>query len=140
ANKIYSPSYVSLESALAYYHLIPESVYHVTSVATKKTISFETQLCCFRYCTLKPKLFTDYIIIRDNELPFKIANPEKAIFDFLYLKSHYKSKDDFYELRINSEIFKKQVNRKKFDRLVAISGNHALYKRAQTLWEVIKNS
>ncbi|GAI56933.1 unnamed protein product, partial [marine sediment metagenome] len=31
ANRIYLPSYISLESALSYYHLIPESVYGITS-------------------------------------------------------------------------------------------------------------
>jgi len=36
ANKIYSPSYVSLEMAFSYYNLIPESVYSVTSVTTEK--------------------------------------------------------------------------------------------------------
>ena len=40
ANKIYSPSYISLETALSYYGLIPESVYALTSVSTRKTISF----------------------------------------------------------------------------------------------------
>ncbi|HOX16403.1 MAG TPA: hypothetical protein PLP18_09785, partial [Smithellaceae bacterium] len=34
ANKIYAPSYVSLEMALSHYSLIPESVYGITSVAT----------------------------------------------------------------------------------------------------------
>ena len=34
ANKIHSPSYVSFEMALSYYHLIPESVYVITSAST----------------------------------------------------------------------------------------------------------
>ncbi len=37
ANQLYTPSYVSLESALSYYGLIPEAVYATTSVTTKKT-------------------------------------------------------------------------------------------------------
>src|SRR5579864_6761878 len=37
ANRIYSPSYVSLESALSYYGLIPEGVLSITSVSTRKT-------------------------------------------------------------------------------------------------------
>lgn len=36
ANSIYSPSYVSLQSALSYHHLIPEGVYTLTSVSAKK--------------------------------------------------------------------------------------------------------
>ena len=42
ANKIYQPSYVSLESALKYYGLIPEETFQITSVCTRKTISFNT--------------------------------------------------------------------------------------------------
>jgi predicted transcriptional regulator of viral defense system len=37
ANKIYEPSYVSLESALAYYEIIPETVFGVTSISSRKT-------------------------------------------------------------------------------------------------------
>src|SRR3989339_2115183 len=44
ANDIYSPSYISFEMALAHYHLIPESVYGITSATTKKTTVFGTQL------------------------------------------------------------------------------------------------
>lgn len=36
ANHLLSPSYVSLESALSYYGLIPEKVYSVRSVTTKR--------------------------------------------------------------------------------------------------------
>ena len=36
ANRVYNPSYISLEMALSYYNLIPETVYQVTSVTTRK--------------------------------------------------------------------------------------------------------
>src|SRR3989338_11587014 len=35
ANRLYGPSYVSLEYALGFYRLIPETVYTVTSITTK---------------------------------------------------------------------------------------------------------
>src|SRR3989344_4847720 len=37
ANKLYSPSYISLEFALSYHGVIPETVYEITSVTTKTT-------------------------------------------------------------------------------------------------------
>src|SRR3989344_3452385 len=43
ANRIYGPSYVSFEYALAYYRLIPETVYTVTSATTKTTREFTVQ-------------------------------------------------------------------------------------------------
>src|SRR3989338_7420397 len=42
ANRIYDPSYVSLEAALSYYGLIPESVYGISSVSTRRTYKFKT--------------------------------------------------------------------------------------------------
>jgi predicted transcriptional regulator of viral defense system len=42
ANKIYEPSYVSLESALAYYKIIPETVLGVTSISSRKTKQHES--------------------------------------------------------------------------------------------------
>ena len=43
ATKIYHPSYVSMESALGYYGIIPEAVFTATSVTTRKTESFTTK-------------------------------------------------------------------------------------------------
>ena len=41
ANHIYGPSYVSLQWALRWYGLIPERVYTMTSVTTKRSRTFE---------------------------------------------------------------------------------------------------
>ena len=67
ANRIYSPSYVSLESALSYYHLIPESVYGITSISTRKTYHFRTSIGEFIYRSLKPSLFFGYDLIKFHE-------------------------------------------------------------------------
>ena len=42
ANKIYKPSYISFETAMSYYRLIPESIYMITSASTRRTSLFET--------------------------------------------------------------------------------------------------
>src|SRR3989338_8524225 len=49
ANKIYEPSYVSLEFALSYHRVIPENVYEITSITTKTTRRFETLGKIFSY-------------------------------------------------------------------------------------------
>lgn len=49
ANTIYGPSYVSLESALEYYSMIPERVFNVTSITPKRTKNFNTPLGSFIY-------------------------------------------------------------------------------------------
>lgn len=42
ANILYSPSYISLETALAFYQLIPEITYGITSVSTRRTYHYNT--------------------------------------------------------------------------------------------------
>jgi len=100
ANKMYKPSYISLETALSYYGLIPESIYVITSVSTRRTYRFETSLAAFAYRTIKPVLFFGYSLLSSG---IKIAFMEKAILDFLYLNPSVQSEDDFFSLRLNKE-------------------------------------
>src|SRR5690554_1007781 len=44
ANKIYNPSYISLEFALAYYGFIPEESFTITSVSSRNTADFQTKI------------------------------------------------------------------------------------------------
>lgn len=89
ANFIYPPSYISLESALNYYSIIPDVPFGNTSVAIKKTKEFKTKnYGVFYYSHLKPDLFFGYktILVKKN-YSYNIALPEKALFDFLYLRA-----------------------------------------------------
>ncbi|MCX5667856.1 MAG: hypothetical protein NTY34_06065 [Candidatus Omnitrophica bacterium] len=86
ANQIMWPSYVSLESALGYYGLIPEMVSDVTSVTSKKTARFKNGLGQFIYQHLKLDIFKGYSSFKDESgMDVLIAVPEKALIDFLYL-------------------------------------------------------
>lgn len=87
ANKIYNPSYVSMESALDYYGVIPEGVYCIQSISTLKTNKFESKLGVFSYQTVKKELNFGYKLITMDKKTFRIASIEKAILDFLYLRS-----------------------------------------------------
>lgn len=113
ANKIYSPSYVSLEMAFAFYNLIPESVYAITSVSSEKTIKFKTEVGEFIYRRLKPELMFGYKLINCKNQNFKIAEIEKALLDYFYLNPHLKNENDFFELRFNVEEFRNIANREK---------------------------
>ena len=86
ANQLYAPSYVSLEYALNFYGLIPEMVYDVTSVTTRKTLRLKNKLGNFIYQHIKPESFRGFKAVKeDSGLSFFIAEPEKAVVDFLYL-------------------------------------------------------
>lgn len=85
ANELYQPSYISLETALSYYGLIPEQVFAIISVTTKKTQIFENSFGKFYYHHIQPKRFNDFIEIQDEyKQSYWIATPERALIDYLY--------------------------------------------------------
>ena len=100
ANKLYEPSYISLESALSLYGIIPERTASITSVATKKTSCFKNEFGDFIYQHIKPQVFNGFILIReDNGLEAFIAKPEKAVVDFLYFHLKEFTSDPMEKLR-----------------------------------------
>lgn len=87
ADVLYSPSYISLASAMSYYQMIPERVKTITSITTKKTQSFTNPLGHYTYQHVQPHFFQGFIQKEDEfGLPFMMATPEKAIVDFLYFQ------------------------------------------------------
>ncbi len=101
ANKIYGPSYVSLEYALAFYGLIPEYVTEVTSVSTKRNRHFNTPIGRFSYHHLPASLYRvdfNLVPVRNNATAL-IATAEKALADLLYLrKAHPETLNELSEL------------------------------------------
>ena len=85
ANHLYRPSYVSLESALSYYGLIPERVYSVRSVCTKLHKQYNTPLGYFEYIKVPENYFSIGIRqeIIENQYAFLIATPTKVICDMI---------------------------------------------------------
>jgi len=129
ANKIYTPSYVSLEMALSYYTLIPEAVYGITSVTSQKTNRFKTDFGEYIYRHVKHQLMFGYRLISYRNQNFKIAEPEKAILDYLYFNTNLRTTEDFDGLRFNSEEFKVQTDKDKLRNYLNAFGNKRLEKR-----------
>ncbi len=139
ANKIYEPSYISLEGALKYYGLIPEEVFQITSVSTRKTNCFNNKMGSFNYRHIKKELFWGYHFINNSGQKILIADAEKALLDYLYLNPHLKTKDDFIELRINSDSFNENINLEKLNHYLFNFKNNKLSKRVEYFLETIKN-
>jgi len=85
ANQLYRPSYLSYEYALAYYNILPEMVYAVTSATTKSTRSFVVGEKTYSYASIKTDAYTGYELKMVDDQRFLIAEPEKALVDYLYL-------------------------------------------------------
>ena len=140
ANRIYAPSYVSFEMALAYYGLIPESVYGITSASTRKTSNFKTQIATFIYRTIRPKLYFGFDFLKNNGKLFKLASPEKAFLDLFYIKTELRDAASFEGLRINRESFLKLMNRDKINGYLDVYGQVSLKRRINNFWEYIEHA
>lgn len=86
ANKLYEPSYVSLDFALSYYRIIPENVYEITSITPKTTRRFEALGKIYSYRRVKKAAFAGYTVEKQQGCSFLIAEPEKAFVDANYFR------------------------------------------------------
>ncbi|MFW6257556.1 MAG: type IV toxin-antitoxin system AbiEi family antitoxin domain-containing protein [Prolixibacteraceae bacterium] len=96
ANHLLGPSYISLETALSYYGLIPERVYITKSVTTKRTKKITTPLGMYEYLSIPNDYFPIGVKneIIENSYAFLIGSPEKVLCDLILTTS---------KLRIQSE-------------------------------------
>ncbi|MEW6408488.1 MAG: type IV toxin-antitoxin system AbiEi family antitoxin domain-containing protein [Patescibacteria group bacterium] len=85
ANKLYEPSYISLEYALSYYGIIPDVVFQITSITNKKTSKFENKLGIFYYHHVKSLMFFGFHQKKISNNVVLIADKEKALIDYLYI-------------------------------------------------------
>jgi predicted transcriptional regulator of viral defense system len=138
ANKIYEPSYVSLESALAYYEIIPETVLGVTSISSRKTKHYESAWGIFSYRSVKPQYMIGYQVIGNAPgNKFKIAYLEKALLDYLYLNPEVQSFADFEELRWNQTHLHDLLDRSIFTKYVKLFDKRALENRVNLFLEYL---
>ncbi len=85
SNILLFPSYVSLQSALSYYGLIPEAVFSVTAVSTRRTRTFSTPIGVFTFRKIKQELFCGYTKVKFGDFNVLLATPEKALLDTIYI-------------------------------------------------------
>jgi predicted transcriptional regulator of viral defense system len=111
SNKMYSPSYVSLHSALAFYGIIPEAIVQTTAVSSLKKANFENIFGSFSYQQILPELMFGYeqkTFLNKQRLVF--ASPEKAMLDLLYLYPFYNNEQEIRELRFDEEFMHEDLD------------------------------
>jgi len=113
ANHLRGPSYVSLESALSYWNMIPERAYEISSVTIKTSKLYKTPVGRFSYQQLKIPYYSYGIknIKYSPKQTMLVASPEKALCDKvvltpkIYLRSIKQTREFLLEdLRMNSEV------------------------------------
>ncbi|MCR5490868.1 MAG: hypothetical protein K6F32_01930 [Bacilli bacterium] len=113
ANLLLSPSYVSFETALAYYGMIPERVFAIKSASFKKNKKkeYRNAFGVFLYQDINPNAYPygiDQIEIDGAKV--MIASPEKALLDLLSTISPRSNRRElmdllFDDLRIDEAMF-----------------------------------
>ena len=113
ANALLSPSYISFETALSYYGMIPERVYTIKSASFKKNKKkeYKNHFGLFLYQDINSNAYPyDINEIEIDGVRIMIASREKALLDLLSVISPRNSKKEllellFDDLRIDEVIF-----------------------------------
>jgi predicted transcriptional regulator of viral defense system len=137
AGRIYSPSYISLHSALSFYGLIPESVVQITSVTSLKTAVFKNGFGEYSYKSVRDDLMFGYVPrpLADGRT-MSYATREKALLDLLYLYPFYNTENELANLRLDGDILHDDLNRAEWESLAERFHSTALEKRVRLLSKV----
>jgi len=84
ANRLYEPSYVSLDAAMFQHGLIPDVAAQVTSVTSGTTKRFVNAHGVFTYFSISAGAFRGYGLVTVEGREIRMAEPEKAVVDRLY--------------------------------------------------------
>ncbi len=139
ANALKKASYVSLQSALAYYGMIPEYVPVTTSVTTGRPEECDTPIGRFQFRHISPKRFFGFEemeIAPDQQV--LMASPSKALVDLLYLTPHSDNPGYLRELRLHEpEGFNREALGAMVEKLGSSKVERAIRQVVQ-LWEEVE--
>ena len=107
ANRMQRASYVSGQSALAFYGLIPDTVQATLSVTAGRLERLETPLGVFEFRHVKPELLRGYRMTKLHspqtaDQQALVATPEKALLDLVYLQPGGDTPSYLHELRLQN--------------------------------------
>lgn len=140
SNCLHHPSYISLESALSYYNLIPEAVYSQQAVCTRKTIHYTTSIGSFNYKSIKPDYFFGYRVLHQDGLPVLMAECEKAIIDYFYLTPTLQKTEDIEALRFNVNEIQSKLDWEKMSMYSKLFKSDTLDKRLRIFKKLVLNA
>jgi len=113
ANLIYGPSYITGQTALAFWNMIPERVELIISMTTKRKKQYETPIGRFSYWYCPKTVFSIGIKLEDagDQKKILIASPEKALCDITAPKTHISTKKEMKEflelMRLDFSVYEK---------------------------------
>ncbi len=111
---------------MAYYHLIPESVYVMTSATSQSTRAFTAMGRVYEYHRLKRSFFIGYEPIKEQGEVVLMATPEKALVDYLYFV-------DLKKKVLNDRLILASLSWKQIERWLKLCERPSLLQLARTL-------
>jgi len=123
AQRVYGPSYVSMETALSAHGWIPEAVYACTCASYGNGKEFDTPLGVFSYRRVPQRTFYTEVERRvdSHGNVFFMASPVKALADYVYVhRLDWEIEDVSTSLRIKPEDFATATS----ERLNKLKGNY----------------
>jgi len=126
SNILYSPSYISLDSALNYYGIITQVPLSITAVTLKRAKSVDHEGAVYDYSHMSPKYYWGY----ENIGNVLIADREKSLVDKMYFESFKSNSQASFMDELNLE----DVSKEKLVKYVAKIQNKAFNKLMRTLY------
>ena len=102
ANRLQKPSYVSMQSALSFYGMIPDIVNETVSVTPVRNERLNTHLGVFEFRHINKNYFGGYHLLDIAGQKAFVATPEKAILDLIYLQPGGDTPAFISELRLQN--------------------------------------
>jgi predicted transcriptional regulator of viral defense system len=144
SNSICQPSYISLETALYFHELIINSAHanplgekSIHAITKHKTVVYHNDRGTYSYRKIKPEFYFGFDTIEIDGKPIQMANPEKALIDFLYFNANLNSLSKLTSLAWNIKSLA-QLDWKKLSSIQLVIGSKALDRRMDLLKKGLK--
>ncbi len=144
SNSICQPSYISLETALYFHELIGDiaptdsfSEKSIHAITKHKTVIYHNDRGIYSYRKIKPELYFGFDTVEIDGKPVQMANPEKALIDFLYFNANLNSLSKLTSIAWNTQALA-QLDWKKLSSIQLIIGSKALDRRMDLLKKGLK--
>ncbi len=144
SNSICQPSYISLETALCFHQLILDSApadsfdeKSIQAITKHKTVIYHNDRGTYSYRKIKPEFYFGFDTIEIDGRPIQLANPEKALIDFLYFNANLNSLSKLTNIAWNTQALA-QLDWKKLSSIQLMIGSKALDRRMDLLKKGLK--
>jgi predicted transcriptional regulator of viral defense system len=144
SNSICQPSYISLETALCFYQLILDKApadsfgeNSIQAITKHKTVIYHNDRGTYSYRKIKPEFYFGFDTVEIDGKPIQMANPEKALIDYMYFNANLNSLSKLTSINWNIQILA-QLNWKKLSSIQLMIGSKALDRRMDLLKKGLK--